>query len=495
MIKRLIITILALFLTLNCALADSFSSWQLYNGKIGGHSYLLRFPQNWRVVTFGNSSIGISPENHDNEKLFFVDEFNTSSYDDVLKNYINPNVELLGTEDIVIQNNNDIIAKKANFVRIDSNITFSIVFVKRGNITLAISHPEFIDENDENREVLQNIFRSFRFTDNWHQYIDFSSGYFFSFPSSLDIDLLNNGVQIVDRGHLKDELVFEVLLYENTDLDDAIDESKSPGTGFISSEEISFHNLKATSAVYKELDLQKDFSYIFVENDDDTYRLTNTNIDNNYPHPDYYDDYISDVLESFDFFSMDEADRYYVNFPDVKNSHPNARAINWLFGEGVINGYPDGSFRPNGDINRAELTKMIVATKVDPDPATYKECFPDVQEQWFAPYICYAKEHGWVQGYVDGDFKPEKNINKVEALKIILGVLFEDEIDEDPELDSEVLDIDEDAWYAKYFIFADKNELLDLQHIKEHDNKYFYYPYENMTRKEVSETIFRSLNF
>lgn len=77
------------------------------------------------------------------------------------------------------------------------------------------------------------------------------------------------------------------------------------------------------------------------------------------------------------------------------------------------------------EINRAELMKIVVKTVVNQDPTVeeYNNCFPDVHKEWFAPYICWAKFQGYVQGYEDGMFHPGKAVTEAEALKIINNAL------------------------------------------------------------------------
>lgn len=104
-------------------------------------------------------------------------------------------------------------------------------------------------------------------------------------------------------------------------------------------------------------------------------------------------------------------------FRDVSSSTPYARAIGTLKNENVIEGYADGTFKPDATINRAELLKIILEAKKE-DIAGASQCFPDVQEQWFAPYVCTAKEQGIVAGYDDGLFRPEKPVTFAEAAKI-----------------------------------------------------------------------------
>ena len=110
-------------------------------------------------------------------------------------------------------------------------------------------------------------------------------------------------------------------------------------------------------------------------------------------------------------------------FSDVSSYSVNKDAIDSLKTDNVIQGYSDGSYKPDNRINRAEFTKIIVATLVDNPTGSY--CFTDVKDEWFAKYVCTAKKLGYIGGYADGSFKPGNYINFAEASKIIdkaLGV-------------------------------------------------------------------------
>ena len=122
-----------------------------------------------------------------------------------------------------------------------------------------------------------------------------------------------------------------------------------------------------------------------------------------------------------------------VSFNDVPAGHPNADAIEYVKENGIVSGYPDGTFKPDNTINRAEFTKIIIGAQFD--SATIENCitqnvqaswtyafFPDVpKDAWFAKYICAAKMKGIINGYPDGLFKPESDINFSEASKIIVN--------------------------------------------------------------------------
>lgn len=110
-------------------------------------------------------------------------------------------------------------------------------------------------------------------------------------------------------------------------------------------------------------------------------------------------------------------------FSDVPAGYESSRAIEYLEEEGVLQGYADGRFRPAFSINRAEFLKVLVAGKgIAPDATLFSSCFPDVAVQWYAPYVCYAAAQGWVQGYPDGTFGPEKPVSFAEALKMLVNV-------------------------------------------------------------------------
>lgn len=99
------------------------------------------------------------------------------------------------------------------------------------------------------------------------------------------------------------------------------------------------------------------------------------------------------------------------------NGHTYEEAIQFVQDEGIVQGHPDGTFRPDASINRAEFTKIIVEVALPGESGA--NCFPDVRNQWFAPFVCTAKEEGLVGGYPDGTFKPEQHVLFAEAAKII----------------------------------------------------------------------------
>ena len=123
------------------------------------------------------------------------------------------------------------------------------------------------------------------------------------------------------------------------------------------------------------------------------------------------------------------------DYSDVAATQWFNNAISTLSNAGIINGYEDGTFRPNNPITRAEFAKIAASffTYVDQE---YQGLFPDVpQSKWYAKYVEAASELGLITGYEDGTFRPEKNITRAEACTIVNRTIdrhpHEDQLHED----------------------------------------------------------------
>lgn len=126
------------------------------------------------------------------------------------------------------------------------------------------------------------------------------------------------------------------------------------------------------------------------------------------------------------FFRLltDEAREQYTttagNFTDVKAGMWCNRAIATLTNMGIIKGYTDGSFQPNKSITRAELATIIARfAKLDVNTKT----FSDINGHWAQKNIELAAGNGWINGYTDGTFRPNNNITRAETFAMINRVL------------------------------------------------------------------------
>jgi hypothetical protein len=119
-------------------------------------------------------------------------------------------------------------------------------------------------------------------------------------------------------------------------------------------------------------------------------------------------------------------------FSDLESAGAYQDAINYSQQNGIVSGYPDGTFRPANPINRAEFTKIIIGAALNynssQDPSGFDIFalsglpFSDLSGgQWYVPYLRQAYQHNIISGYPDGTFRPANNINFAEASKIIVG--------------------------------------------------------------------------
>lgn len=144
-------------------------------------------------------------------------------------------------------------------------------------------------------------------------------------------------------------------------------------------------------------------------------------------------------------------DKTTSSFSDIKDGAWCCRAVSTLTNMGIIKGYTDGTFRPNADITRAELATIIARfAKLDVNTKT----FSDITGHWAQKSIELAAGNGWINGYTDGTFRPNKSIIRAETFAMINRVL-----DRQTENVSDLLptsemnmwsdNMNENAWYYK----------------------------------------------
>ncbi len=191
----------------------------------------------------------------------------------------------------------------------------------------------------------------------------------------------------------------------------------------------------------------------------------------------------NDYVEDFEDYEIYDPEEIEI-FDDVSFDDPNAEAISYLQSVGIVSGYPDGTFKPDNELNRAELMKILVeGAGYDPPDELYNNCFPDVADDWYARYVCFATDEGWVEGYPDGTFKPEQSVNKVEALKMLLNTF---DVGTEETSTRPFSDVSITAWYAEYV-----NTALVLGLLEETGD--YYFPAAYITRGQISENLYRLL--
>ncbi len=181
-------------------------------------------------------------------------------------------------------------------------------------------------------------------------------------------------------------------------------------------------------------------------------------------------------------------------FKDVPADHANANAITYVKTEGIVEGYADGTYKPDQTINRAEFVKILLEAMAasyeeeGPPPNPSGACFfheskpafqarfgefPDVDfEAWYASYFCYGMRIGVIEGYPDGTFGPANNVNFAEAAKIISHSF---------EIAAPGIAAGE-SWYAPYVRDLERHNAIPLS-INSFD--------QQITRGEMAEMIWR----
>ena len=88
---------------------------------------------------------------------------------------------------------------------------------------------------------------------------------------------------------------------------------------------------------------------------------------------------------------------------------------------GIVKGYEDGTFRPNQPVSRAEF--VVLLSRIHELEAGEKS-FPDVPKtHWAYDAIAAAGAAGWINGYEDGTFRPNESVTRIEAVKMINNML------------------------------------------------------------------------
>lgn len=121
------------------------------------------------------------------------------------------------------------------------------------------------------------------------------------------------------------------------------------------------------------------------------------------------DDVRSANFTTYNAYTDVSADKWYNN------------PISTMSRLGIIKGYPDGTFRPNDPITRAEFA--AIAARFDEHKAAKLASFTDIYGHWAVSEISLAYENGWIKGYSDGTFRPNRNITRAEAMALINRVL------------------------------------------------------------------------
>ena len=135
-------------------------------------------------------------------------------------------------------------------------------------------------------------------------------------------------------------------------------------------------------------------------------------------------------------------------YSDVTRADWYNTAVSTLSSMGIITGYPDGTFRPNAAITRAEFAAIAARFDSNGDKTTAK--FSDIATHWAKDEISIAYNNGWITGYPNGTFGPQSDITRAETMTLVNRVLNRQPETEDdlfPNMVTWTDNADKNAWY------------------------------------------------
>lgn len=206
---------------------------------------------------------------------------------------------------------------------------------------------------------------------------------------------------------------------------------------------------------------------------------TNTSDDTNYEDEVITNEFEEEVLTNMYFF------------PDTSKTSLEGQAAAYLRTLNIIGGFPDGEFKGDREVNRAELSKFLLLGAKNVPPSVFKDLeienlqnngrFPDVLDgEWYVKYVIKAEELGIVNGYPDKLFRPANTVNTAEFLKMLTKTFGLDE-----NLPYNYEDVQTYDWFKPYAGTAQKFELFP-----DRDPDYLE-PARELTRSEVAIALYR----
>lgn len=119
-------------------------------------------------------------------------------------------------------------------------------------------------------------------------------------------------------------------------------------------------------------------------------------------------------------FSLIPANTFAVAASDISGHWAQVTIQSWM-DKGLIKGYPDGTFKPDQNVTRAEF--MTLANRAFGYSAVVPITYTDVKAgSWYAPEVAKAKGAGYISGYPDGTMKPENPITREEVATIVARI-------------------------------------------------------------------------
>ncbi len=171
------------------------------------------------------------------------------------------------------------------------------------------------------------------------------------------------------------------------------------------------------------------------------------------------------------------------SFSDVSAETSEGIAVAYLHDQDIVNGYPDGQYKPTKTVNRVEALKILLEAKYDSvAEVLYRDEFPDLEKnQWYIRYVLKGVDLGIVKGYPDGHFRPGATINTAEFLKMMHLTFAMSE-----NLPYSFKDVSETDWFAPYAGSAEHYNMFP-------DRGDYLKPAAELTRGDMAVAMYQYL--
>jgi len=259
----------------------------------------------------------------------------------------------------------------------------------------------------------------------------------------------------------------------------------SPYADFTVDPESGTYSTSFTFDASNSEDGQTDFDDLWFRWDYDYNGDSDITFDTSFTHTESVSHYFNEDDGTGDFIirlEVKDEDGEVSTAYETINIHWASTYLEELKDLGIMKGY-SGDMKPDQNITRAELLKIVLeATDTSVSGMTYKGYFNDVgKTDWHWKYVEKAYELGIINGYDDGGFKPNQEINRAEALKIIFEGF---SIDTSGEHEEDIFDdVLEGYWFFDYVMTAYENDIVSGYG----DGRFG--PSDSMTRGQAAKVV------
>ncbi len=160
------------------------------------------------------------------------------------------------------------------------------------------------------------------------------------------------------------------------------------------------------------------------------------------------------------------------------SAHDYIESICFLYNQGVIQGHSERNFLPDHYITRAEFLKIAILSLSYDVSSFYGNGFTDVKPgDWHYRYVAFAKDKGWIKGYPDGSFQPNRLISRAESITLMMNM--SGIIGPNPPEFSNFYDVRESDWFSRQVSAANQYEILSIF-------EPYLRPHDQLTRAEAT---------